>query len=180
MRTLRIFVLFLFSLPQFVQAQLTLTQVRESYFSRVDHGCKALEVSKKFDKHPPTDVVLTAYHGASLAAAAACVGNPMDKLKYFRRGKQLIEEAVMKQPNELEIRFLRFATQTKAPSFLGYTANIDVDRQFILKQLSNCHRAKENAEISRHISEFMLESGQLTAKESAELNKTIKIKNAER
>lgn len=157
-----------------MNAQVNLSQARVIYLSMAQDECKALELSKKFDKSPPTDALLKAYYGASLAAAPACLGNPMDKLKYFRKGKQLLDEAVKLQPAQLEIRFLRFATQTKAPSFLGYTGNIDEDKRYILKHLESFKQVKGNIEMSRQIADFLLNSGSLSSAEKAVLNEFVK------
>lgn len=169
-----LFVLILFSTLPFVNAQVTLSQARIDYLSMAKDECKALELSKKFDKLPPSDVLLKAYYGASLAAAPACLGNPMDKLKYFRKGKQFLDEAVKLQPAQVEIRFLRFATQTKAPSFLGYSGNIDEDKKYILENIKTYNKTIGNAEMTRQMASFLLNSGELSSNEKVGLNEFVK------
>lgn len=65
------------------------------------------------------------------------VGNPISKYSYFNKGKKMLEEAVKKDPNNLEIRLMRLISQEKTPSFLGYDKNIEIDRNFILKNYKN-------------------------------------------
>lgn len=168
-----VFTLFLFLTMKGVDAQLTLSQARMSYLSLADDKCKALELSKKFDKYPPSDALMKAYYGASLAAAPECLNNPLDKLKYFRRGKQFLDEAVKLDPTQVEIRFLRFATQTKAPSFLGYSGNIDEDKKTIFRFFVSYAKLEDNREMSRQITRFLINSGKLTADEQAGLTAYI-------
>jgi hypothetical protein len=153
-----------------VEAQVTLSQARSNYLSIATDECKALELSKMFEKNQPVDALLKAYYGASSAAAPACLGSPLDKLKYFRRGKDLMDKAVNQQPTHVEIRFLRFATQTKAPSFLGYTSNLEEDKRVILKNFTSYAKTPGNAVMSKHIAKFMITSGGLSASEKAVLN----------
>jgi len=49
----------------------------------------------------------------------------------------MLEEAVKKDPNNVEIRLMRLISQEKTPSFLGYDKNIETDRNFILKNYKN-------------------------------------------
>ncbi|MDY0103690.1 MAG: hypothetical protein RBS07_12215 [Lentimicrobium sp.] len=174
MRIPFLFLLLLFSSFQTVEAQVTLSQARSNYLSIATDECKALELSKMFEKKQPSDALLKAYYGASSAAAPACLSNPMDKLKYFRKGKDLLDESVKQQPAQVEIRFLRFATQTKAPSFLGYNDNLEEDKRIILKHFAAYARTDGNAMMSKHIARFMIVSGQLSNSEKSTLNSVEK------
>lgn len=64
-------------------------------------------------------------------------GNPLSKYSYFNKGKKMLEDAVKKEPNNLEIRLMRLISQEKTPSFLGYNKNIDSDKNFIVKNYKN-------------------------------------------
>ena len=63
--------------------------------------------------------------------------NPISKYSYFNRGKKLLEDAVKKEPNSLEIRMMRYISQEKTPKFLGYNENMKSDKEFILKNYKN-------------------------------------------
>ena len=154
-------------------AQVSLLHARTNYLAMETDECKALELSSKFEKSPPSDALLSAYYGASTAAAPACLGSPLDKLKYFRKGKALLDKAVKLEPTHVEIRFLRFATQTKAPSFLGYSGNIDEDKKIILTHFAAYSKIKGNTEMSKQIAHFLIDSGELSASEKASLKANV-------
>ena len=44
----------------------------------------------------------------------------------------MLEKAIASEKNDIELRFLRFTAQTNMPFFLGYSANIESDKEFIL------------------------------------------------
>ncbi|HPJ62753.1 hypothetical protein [Lentimicrobium sp.] len=166
------FLLLLIFSGQTALAQVSLDMARKMYFGMDKDECGALKLSEKFGNTPPADPVLLAYYGASTAAAPNCIGNPAKKISYFRKGKQMLEEAVTKKPGQLEIRFLRFATQTKAPSFLGYNANIQEDKKFILENINRFGSQPSNRETAAKIAGFMVDSGQLTKDEALRI-KTV-------
>ncbi len=145
-------------------------KVRESYFGLDGTDCNALRLAEYFETNPPRDAVMTAYYGASSAAAPQCILNPASKISYFRRGKQLLAKAVEQQPENFEIRFLRFATQTMTPDFLGYNQHIAEDKAFLLKNLSKGRQLQENKKIFDIMLKFMLDSKYLTPAEKRSIS----------
>ncbi len=61
--------------------------------------------------------------------------NPIAQYSYFSKGKKALDEAVRKDPKNLEIRFMRFMSQDQAPAALGYRSDLDSDRKFILSEV---------------------------------------------
>ena len=61
----------------------------------------------------------------------------MSKLTTFKKGKKNIELAISKEPENVEIRYIRFSVQKNAPSFLGYNNNLKEDRDFLVKNKKN-------------------------------------------
>ena len=159
---------------QISTAQVSLTQARSMYLSMKDNKYNSLELSKKFENSQPKDALLKAYWGASTAAAPECLSNPIEKIKYFRKGKTLLDESVKQQPDHMEIRFLRFATQTKAPSFLGYYGNIKEDKNHIMKNIADYTTISSNKEMAGHIASFMMDSNELSSTEKNEFKRIIK------
>ena len=173
-KTAVIFLLMIIASIPMVNAQVSLTQARNIYLGMENDKCNALELSKKFESSQPSDALLKAYWGASTAAAPECLGNPLEKIKYFRKGKALLDESAKQQPAHVEIRFLRFATQTKAPSFLGYDDNIQEDKNLILKNIAAYANTSTNKAMARHIARFMMDSGELSSAEEAGLKQYLK------
>ncbi len=71
------------------------------------------------------------YLGGLQTIWANHVFSPISKLNTFKEGKKNIEQAIKKEPNNVELRFIRLSVQKNAPSFLGYRSNINEDTDFI-------------------------------------------------
>ena len=104
--------------------------VRSNYNKAVvDKDLCALMI-KDLQKSDNESIAL-AYLGGLETVWAKHVLNPISKLKTFNKGKRKIEQAVQKEPENIEIRFIRLSVQKHAPSFLGYNKNIEEDLFFI-------------------------------------------------
>jgi hypothetical protein len=97
--------------------------------------------------------------------------NPISKLSYFNTGKKLLDRAISKDSDNVELFFLRYATQVSAPAILGYNDNIDNDKQYILNSLANT--AIKDQHLVKTITTFM-KTQELTPAERQQLLKTSK------
>jgi hypothetical protein len=91
------------------------------------------------------------YRGVATMMMANHVGNPLKKLSYFKEGRQTLEEAIRKDPANLELRFLRLSVQTEAPGFLNYNQHIRADRAFVDEALGQT----QDKELKQMISNFL-------------------------
>jgi len=71
---------------------------------------------------------------------------PFRKLNYFRKGKQILEEFIAKNPDNIEARYVRLLCQLNAPGFLNYD-NIDEDRAFINSNIESSNLPQEYKDI---------------------------------
>lgn len=62
------------------------------------------------------------------------VFSPFKKMSHFNEGKKIMDNAVLNEPKNVEIRIMRLITQEKAPKILGYTRNISEDKQMIINE----------------------------------------------
>lgn len=59
------------------------------------------------------------------------VDNPIDKLMYFNKGKDLLEFAIIQEPKSVELKFLRYSIQKNLPRFLLYHSSLEKDFNFV-------------------------------------------------
>ncbi len=84
--------------------------------------------------------VLLAYAGALNMIWAKHIFNPIDKIETFFKGRNQLEQAVKKDSNNIEIRFVRYSIQAKCPAFLRYHRHKEEDKKFLIenkKHLNN-------------------------------------------
>lgn len=115
-----------------LQLNAQLNKCRELFFSEMSESNCELIIAKAKPKSSENPV-LKAYEGACTASLAEFGYNPAKKLSLFNEGKNLINEAVLKDPNNPEIRLLRLTIQLEAPGFLNYNSNIDEDKKLVLE-----------------------------------------------
>jgi hypothetical protein len=63
------------------------------------------------------------------------MGNPFSKLGQFKKGKKLLESVIIKYPDNIDLRFIRWSVQTHAPSFLNYSKDRLRDKKFLVQNL---------------------------------------------
>ncbi|WP_316788607.1 hypothetical protein [Pedobacter frigoris] len=109
--------------------------------------------------------LLVCYKGVSEMMGAKYTVNPVSKLRRFKKGRSFIEHAVKREPENLEIRFLRFSIQTNLPTFLGYKDQIKEDKIILLNNL----RGIRDKELKTNIVTYLSSSKYCTEEEKKKI-----------
>ncbi|HTO14373.1 MAG TPA: hypothetical protein VLZ83_01310 [Edaphocola sp.] len=115
--------------------------VRSNYNKLVSDKVMCEKMIDELVKTKEQSPVYLAYLGAAQTIWANHVFSPINKLNTFKKGRENIEKAIGRSPNNVEIRFIRLSVQKNAPSFLGYKSNIQQDTEFIEKYRDEIHSA---------------------------------------
>jgi hypothetical protein len=113
--------------------------------------------SELISKKSNSPLVL-AYVGTLEALKAKHSWNPYNKLKFVAQAQKTLKIAIGKESDNLEIRFMRFSIQHYTPSFLGYSKELDEDRQAIIKQYRTKGFGMADELLIKSIAKFMIES----------------------
>ena len=89
------------------------------------------------------DDTLQGYYAAMLFMKSKHVKFPLTKLKYFKKGRLLLDELISNHQHNIEIRYIRFLLQSEMPDFLGYNKNIEEDFLYITKQVKQSNLKRE-------------------------------------
>lgn len=152
-----------------------LKKIREDYIASIGDSEKADALCSQLKSIKNPDALILAYLGSAQAIKAKHAWNPVNKMSYLKQGFTTINLAVNKDPNHLEVRFLRFSLQYYVPTFLGYSKNIDSDKDKIITLLQNQKNANLNIDkkIIKDMVNFMIDSKRCDAQEIAILRKVI-------
>lgn len=82
------------------------------------------------------DLTIEAYRSAICFLWSDYYFNPVKKWNCFIKGKTSMEQLIQRNPNNIEIRFLRLTIQENIPDFLGYNSDTKEDRQFISENIN--------------------------------------------
>jgi len=78
-----------------------------------------------------------AFEGALLMRKAGVVKIAAEKLRLFKKGRIQFETALLKDKNNGEYHFLRLAIQENAPKIVKYKADLEKDKEYIIKSFKN-------------------------------------------
>ena len=150
---IRVLIFILVMSPVFTKAQdALLMDIRQNIVEVFKYDSVCTDLYQRIDSTDVSShVLLTGYKGSLCMGMALHHINPFKKMSFFGDGKKLLEESISREPQNLELRFLRLTIQTNLPSFLGYSDNKESDKKFVQAGLSGV----ESPELQAHIRNFI-------------------------
>lgn len=152
--------------------------IRETFYSAIEDEAMTEKLfnyltglsSNKFEDFPP---ILLGYYGATETLIAKHAFNPFKKLSKLNDGLEKIAKAIKQNPDNLEIRFLRFSILHYIPGFLGFSKEREEDLKSIYNLLLMKDYTQLEFSIQKGIIEFMLESKRLNQAQTRNLEKLL-------
>lgn len=145
-----------------------LAMVKAVESPRVTDSLYTKLIRKKSD-----NALLTAYIGTLEALKAKHAWNPYNKVKYVSLSQKTMAKAVKQEPNNLQIRFMRFSIQHFTPGFLGYSTEIREDRKAIISHYKNKQFGDADKHQVQNIASFMIQSKRCSDEEIRVFKKYI-------
>ncbi|MBL4708282.1 MAG: hypothetical protein JKY48_07580 [Flavobacteriales bacterium] len=118
----------------------------------IDSMPKVYKIFKKVEN--PSGKTL-AYKGAIEAIMTKITWNIFKKMYFLRESEKSFKQAVQKNPNDVEVRFMRMAVQFEIPAYLGFSEEIDTDKDFIVKHIHEFNVKNFPSDILDQILQFM-------------------------
>ncbi|HKG06320.1 MAG TPA: hypothetical protein VKB19_07680 [Pedobacter sp.] len=97
------------------------------------------------------DPLMVCYQGVAEMIQAKYVFSPISKIRSFKKGKALIEQAISRDVDGVEIRYLRFTIQTNLPRFLGYYNEVELDKKFLIAKTA----ALDDKQLKQQIIDYL-------------------------
>lgn len=150
--------------------------IRNNFYAAVDSE-DSLDVLKKFiDRNYPEEenypVLILAYAGGVESLKAKYTPFPISKFLHVKKALNKLEMAVETAPDNLEIRFLRFAILNNIPAILGYGKERREDTERIVDLLIQKNYTHLDLDSQIDISNYMLDSDRLSEEQ------IFKLKNS--
>ncbi|MEO5908884.1 MAG: hypothetical protein ABIR50_03975 [Ginsengibacter sp.] len=144
----------------------SLTSVRVLYQKAATEkiSCKILiQLLSSVDEN--SNALLEGYKASATMMLAKYTFNPISKLSYFKKGKQMLENAIKADDTNIELRFLRFAVQSNIPFFLGYHSFIEDDKKILMETIPLLN----DPELKNMITAYFKNSNFLTVNEKQQI-----------
>lgn len=146
----------------------SVTEVRNLYQKAAIESKSCTKIITLLDSYTEkNNALLAGYKACATMMMANYVSNPYSKLSNFREGKNLLEKCIKTDSENIELRFLRFSVQSKAPSFLGYNSSIKSDKKYLINSIQSI----SDADLKERIISFLKNSEHLTPGEKLKLIK---------
>lgn len=158
----RLLYLFLLISPACIQAnEWNMIAIRELYTKAATSKADAEKFHTFIEAIKVPNASIKGYHAASYMLQANHHFNPGTKLSYFNKGKEKLDQAIQSEPQNTELRFVRFCIQTNAPFFLGYNKHIEQDKAIIIQ----AYPLLSDIDLKKRIKDFMLQTTYCTNSE---------------
>jgi hypothetical protein len=135
-----------------IEAQISVSRLRATYSQVVQDSVACSTLYNKIKIYNESDNLLLGYKGAVTAALSNHIKQKEEKLKVFKEGKRQLEQAIAKDTNNIELRFLRLTIQSNCPKILGYNKQVISDKNYIQRNIA----ALDNTpELKKNVKEFL-------------------------
>jgi hypothetical protein len=114
------------------------------------------------------DALVLGYKGAAEAIRARDA-SMLNKLTYVQQAARTFEQAVALDPDNAEVRFLRFSVESNLPAFLGLSKHVDEDKAFLLAAALRHPQSGLDAEAFRTVRGFLVGRGHVSEAEAQQL-----------
>ena len=139
--------------------------IRQAY-QKAKESRRATDHLAALLKEEEAQALTWAYEGAVEALKAKFEWMPFNRLAYLAKAQELFKKAVQADPEDLEIRFLRYSIQSSLPSLLMQSYHLKEDRQKIIEQLPE---STLNPAFLQAIAAFVRDSGDCSKAEKQAL-----------
>jgi hypothetical protein len=133
---MRVLIFILFGVLPGVNNQ-EIASIREQYHQAIYEEKAAVDLSKAMGLIQNKSTIELAYQGATQMLLAKYSFLPNQKYANFVSGKAILEKAITKEPNNIELIYLRYGIQLNAPSFLNYQQNLEIDKKFLIEHVKS-------------------------------------------
>lgn len=128
-------------------------------------GEKFHKLMAAYDKQ---DAVVLAYKAAAEAIRARDA-SMFNKLTYVQQASKLFDQAVKLDDDNAEVRFLRLSVESNLPGFLGLSAHVEEDRQFLVNTLLKHPKSGLDAESFGLVRDFLVQRGHVSDTDAEKL-----------
>lgn len=150
-----------------------MTDIRNKIFYNDFNLDKSIQLISEINSLNLTDPIVKAYTGASEMLAAKYSWNPISKFSFLKNGLSKVNEAVISDDENVEIRFLRFYIENSLPKYLGLNKHLIGDKKIILEHLDSLSELGLTKDIALYINKFMIDHGKCTDEEITQINSSI-------
>jgi len=174
MRILRMLILMFMVMTSIQSYAHSIDEIRKTFQLAIENESITNKLSSDLKKITKPDPLILAYIASVEALKAKHTWNPFSKHEYMKSFGKMMNEAVSKMPENIEIRYLRYNIEFNVPSYLGYSPNLEEDRKHIIDLFLKKKFTSSSKKLITDVYTFMVQSKSVSADEKLKMEKVLR------
>jgi hypothetical protein len=148
-------------------------QLRQQLIRAINSSNSTDSLYRVLVAQPVKTPVIVGYIAILQALKAKYSWNPYVKMQQISKAEKGFEKAIAADPQNLELRYLRYSVEHNLPAILSRSKNMAADKQEMLSQISKRQPSDEDRELVINIINYLLQNSEPAAAEKADLHKQL-------
>lgn len=146
-----------------------ISDLRKVYYQASKDRNAYDQLHQHLDNYKGTDLVVQGFRAGLEGMGAKYAWGPYAKLRQVRNSARLFEEILTKDPNNAEVRFLRYTVEYYIPRYLLMSGNLQDDKKVIFTNLLAYPKSRLDAESFKTMRDYFLKGNHSTEDEKKQL-----------
>ncbi|MEM9985435.1 MAG: hypothetical protein AAF804_10095 [Bacteroidota bacterium] len=152
---------------------IAIEQLRNRYQEAVTDREEADALWRKLKRQSSQEALPLAYQASTRVLQANFTLMPLSKLAYLKEAMKLFRQAVKLDPENIEIRFLRYSIQYNLPRYLHESGDMSEDKAVIFRNLASFQRFHLDTQHLQSFLNFFEQHQLISEPERAQLQSLI-------
>jgi|SRR5690606_8129588 len=169
MGTILLFIFLAFGIGGGASEAYKVSELRTYY----QKASKCADTGERFHKmmarYEGNEPIIMGFKAVSEAVMAKHAWGPYNKLKHLRSSASLFKQAVERDPDNAELRFLRYTVEYYIPRYLNMSSHVEQDKKMVLNSIMKHPASGLDTETYKLMRDFMLSENHLNDAEKQQI-----------
>lgn len=153
------------------QNALPIDTIRSNYLKAGEKPELRSDFLNYFKVNKPKSFLAQGYYAASVAMYAEVAQGRKNQMSFFKKGRALLDTVIKNNPNNAELRYLRFDIQEHVPGFLFYN-NQTEDVEVMIQEIESLQKIGLD-KLKNRIKEVLLNCDVLTEEQKEFVSRNL-------
>lgn len=122
---------------------MNIDEIRNLYLEARESAKQADAFYQQLEVNDRENGLILAYWASAQALKAKHMFNPFSKLALLQKAAQNFKQAIENNPNDIEMRFLRYTVEVNTPSFVNLSQHLVEDKELILERFEHFDKSNK-------------------------------------
>jgi hypothetical protein len=146
----------------FASNEFDISKFRVQFYKAVDDEKLTEQLLTQLSFIEDKPPILLGFEGSLLALKAKHSWNPVVKMNSLKKGKNQLDEAILLEGENLELRFLRFSLEYILPSILGMSSHLEEDKNKMMLLIASSAVKTIDSFVLKTVASFLIDANLLS------------------